>query len=227
MADPVVTHSFQSAKADGVDPTKVQPSHWNADHSIQQEPGLIGRSDPGVGPATVIHPGAGLTLNAGVLDVAPTVTNIPPNRILGNSSSVFQPAVPLAPTDAAYVLQGTANDFRGNSPYSLMGSSTLWNAASIVTLPYAATIQPNFATGINFGVSMGGNMGIANPLNAKQGQSGLILMAPTVGGISIFFDTAYKFPQGAIRTASGGLDVLFYYVYVPEIILCSLVRNYT
>lgn len=31
---PTITHTFQSAKADGPDPTLLQPSHWNASHTI-------------------------------------------------------------------------------------------------------------------------------------------------------------------------------------------------
>src|SRR5882724_7227456 len=34
MADVVVTHKFVSGKADGPDPTLVQPSKWNQDHNF-------------------------------------------------------------------------------------------------------------------------------------------------------------------------------------------------
>jgi hypothetical protein len=31
----VVKHQFESAKGDGEDPTRIQPSHWNADHTVE------------------------------------------------------------------------------------------------------------------------------------------------------------------------------------------------
>lgn len=36
-----VKHGFVSQKSDGADPTQVQPSHWNATHSIQMSSGFI------------------------------------------------------------------------------------------------------------------------------------------------------------------------------------------
>jgi hypothetical protein len=45
-----VKHAFASAKADGADPTDVQPSNWNAAHAMQCASGfLVGRLTAGVG----------------------------------------------------------------------------------------------------------------------------------------------------------------------------------
>ncbi len=45
----VVTHPFVSPRADGADATQVQPSNWNADHTVNiEDPLLIGDS-PGIG----------------------------------------------------------------------------------------------------------------------------------------------------------------------------------
>jgi hypothetical protein len=43
-------HLFQSAKSDGVDPTLVQPSNWNAEHTIVMDSGkILGRVTTGSG----------------------------------------------------------------------------------------------------------------------------------------------------------------------------------
>lgn len=47
-----IKHNFVSAKSDGGDTTQVQPSHWNAVHTITMTaPGLIGKSTAGAGAA--------------------------------------------------------------------------------------------------------------------------------------------------------------------------------
>ncbi len=61
-------HAFQSVRADGDDSTLVQPSNWNAEHSLQMATGrLVGRTSSGTGAAEEISVGSGLTLNAGSL----------------------------------------------------------------------------------------------------------------------------------------------------------------
>lgn len=43
-------HAFQSAKGDGPDPTRVQPSNWNAEHTITMATGkMLGRATVGTG----------------------------------------------------------------------------------------------------------------------------------------------------------------------------------
>jgi len=47
-----ITHPFVSQKSDGTDPTQVQPSNWNASHTIQMGSGfVIGRLTAYNGPA--------------------------------------------------------------------------------------------------------------------------------------------------------------------------------
>lgn len=66
-----VTHPFVSAVADAGDATKVQPSNWNADHTLSMATArLLGRTTAGAGAVEEISVGAGLTLAAGVLNTA-------------------------------------------------------------------------------------------------------------------------------------------------------------
>jgi hypothetical protein len=58
-----VKHGFVSQVADGTNPAKVQPSHWNSDHQVQMEgPGLLGRVS-GTGEVQKITLGANLTFS--------------------------------------------------------------------------------------------------------------------------------------------------------------------
>lgn len=48
-------HTFTSPKTDGADPTQVQPSNWNAEHTITvQAPAIIGRSAAGAGAVSAL-----------------------------------------------------------------------------------------------------------------------------------------------------------------------------
>lgn len=63
-----VTHPFVSAIPDGGDATLVQPSNWNAGHTISQATArLLGRTTAGTGSTEEITVGTGLSLAAGAL----------------------------------------------------------------------------------------------------------------------------------------------------------------
>jgi len=71
-------HAFSSGKADGVDATLVQPSNWNAEHTLQLATNrLLGRTSAGTGPVEEIAvTGTGsavLSTTASIIN--PTVTN--------------------------------------------------------------------------------------------------------------------------------------------------------
>lgn len=69
-------HNFVSAKADGADPTLVQPSNWNAEHDLTIATSrLVGRTTAGTGSVEEISVGSGLSLSAGTL--AATGSNSP------------------------------------------------------------------------------------------------------------------------------------------------------
>ena len=61
-------HAFTSPKTDGTDATLVQPSNWNAEHSLQLATNrLLGRTTAGTGVAEEISVAGNLTLSGGVL----------------------------------------------------------------------------------------------------------------------------------------------------------------
>ncbi|HEY7824295.1 MAG TPA: hypothetical protein VIG24_15745 [Acidimicrobiia bacterium] len=61
-------HSFTSAKSDGPDNTLVQPSSWNAEHTLTQATArILGRTTAGTGATEELSVGANLLLSAGSL----------------------------------------------------------------------------------------------------------------------------------------------------------------
>lgn len=63
-------HAFQSAQSDGPDSSKVQPSNWNAEHTLTCATArMLGRTTAGDGAVEEISVGSGLTLSSGSLGV--------------------------------------------------------------------------------------------------------------------------------------------------------------
>ncbi|HEY9816776.1 MAG TPA: hypothetical protein V6D20_13400, partial [Candidatus Obscuribacterales bacterium] len=72
-----LTHPFVSPKADGPDATLVQPSNWNAEHTLEQATSrILGRTSPSNGPTEELSVSSPLALAAGALtlDAAATRT---------------------------------------------------------------------------------------------------------------------------------------------------------
>jgi hypothetical protein len=63
-------HAFQSASSDGPDATKVQPSNWNAEHTLTcATASLLGRTTAGTGAVEELSAGTGISLSAGTVAV--------------------------------------------------------------------------------------------------------------------------------------------------------------
>ena len=63
-----LVHAFQSAIADGGDTSLVQPSDWNAEHTLEMATSkILGRTTAGTGAVEELSVGTGLTLSAGSL----------------------------------------------------------------------------------------------------------------------------------------------------------------
>lgn len=103
----------------------------------------------------------------------------------------------------------------------------LYTSAAEVALVDGATITPDFNTGINFGVTLGGNRTLANPTNAKSGQSGLIFITQdATGGRTLAFGTNWLFPGGdpVLSTAANAIDVISYFVRPNGTIAASIAK---
>jgi hypothetical protein len=61
-------HQFTSGKLDGTDATLVQPSNWNAQHTLSMATNrLLGRTTASAGAAEEIAVAGALTLSSGTL----------------------------------------------------------------------------------------------------------------------------------------------------------------
>jgi len=111
----------------------------------------------------------------------------------------------------------TGAEFRSNAAgYKTVTPNTVWAAAAVVTVGASVTID--MALGFDF-QSVGGS--IHNPLNAKQGQKGTLLIQTTIAG----WGTSWKFPNGIKPAWSGGNDIVSYSVLSPEYIWCVHLPN--
>ena len=68
-------HNFTSAKSDGADSTMVQPSNWNAEHTLTQATNrLLGRTTASTGATEEISVGSNLSFTSTTLNLASSVS---------------------------------------------------------------------------------------------------------------------------------------------------------
>ncbi|HXH52526.1 MAG TPA: DUF2793 domain-containing protein [Sphingomicrobium sp.] len=103
----------------------------------------------------------------------------------------------------------------------------LFEAAASVALTDGATITPDFGTGINFHVTLGGNRTLANPTNVKAGQSGRIrIVQDGTGGRTLSFGSNWKFAGGtpSLSIAAGAVDVIAFFCHSATEIEATIVK---
>jgi hypothetical protein len=148
---------------------------------------------------------------------------------------------PSAANDAArksYVdaktAAASAGEYIANAiPTKVLTSGAVWTAAlAAANLVDAAVVTPDFNAGLDFIWVLGAaGRTLANPINAKGGQKGLIFLYQGVAGSTITtWGSVWKFPGGTkptLATAGGSFDVLSYVVYPnnPAFIFCAFNGN--
>lgn len=122
---------------------------------------------------------------------------------------------------AAYISNAGATQGYYLTPY------TVWAAADWLTLTDAASVAPDFSTGINFHWSLGAaGRTLANPTNAKNGQSGLIYINAGASGTLTGWGSAWLFAGGVKPTVTpNGADVICYTVRTASVIICSFIKG--
>ena len=110
----------------------------------------------------------------------------------------------------------TTSDIRaGTDTTKYVPPKPLYDAHAFVALTDAATIAVDFATGINFRVTLAGNRTLGAPTNLKDGQSGIIrVKQDATGSRTLAFNTAYKFPGGTVPTLSTAANAVDRFAYV-------------
>ena len=188
-----------------------------------------------------------LILNADPANVLGAATKQYVDGLLGAKAPLASPALtgnPTAPTPAvddndtsiattAYVFNqfATAAQFRGNVASKILTTDQVWAAAATVTLTDAATVTPDFATGLDFFWTIGAaGRTLANPTNTKVGQKGVIyIQQDGTGGRTITtWGSAWKFAGGTkpvLTTAPNTIDVLSYVVFSSSLIVCTFAAD--
>jgi hypothetical protein len=106
---------------------------------------------------------------------------------------------------------------------------SLWGALAEQPLTSAASITIDLSTGFNFGLTLTTNATLANPSNAKPGQSGAIYITQdATGSRTLAYGSAWKWAAGGLPTLSiapGALDVLSYRVRSASVIVAAMVKG--
>ena len=118
----------------------------------------------------------------------------------------------LTGTASTAVVLGINTTSLNNTKLYVSGNS----ASEIVTLTDGATITPDFTTGNNFAVTLGGNRTLANPTGITTGQAGVIYITQDgTGSRTLGFGTHWHFAGGTaptLTTTAAAVDVLAYSV---------------
>jgi NAD(P)-dependent dehydrogenase (short-subunit alcohol dehydrogenase family) len=120
-----------------------------------------------------------------------------------------------------------AEGWEGDDTFKVLTARRLYTLAAEQALTDGATITPDFDTGINFSVTLGGNRTLANPTNAKSGQSGLIFITQDgTGSRTLAYGANWLFPGGdpTLSTAAGSIDVISYFVRANGTIAASIAK---
>jgi len=125
--------------------------------------------------------------------------------------------------------EATASEYRSNTAAKVLSTDKVWAAAAEVALTDGASIAVDLDAGINFNVTLAGNRTLANPTNAKVGQSGYIrVVQDATGSRTLSFGTNYEFAGGAattLSTAANAEDILVYQVVSATRIVVSAIKG--
>jgi hypothetical protein len=161
------------------------------------------------------------------------------DTMTGPLTVVTPPTAPGHAASKAYVdatappPPASAAEYVANSqPAKYLTSGAIWGAAGALPITDGASVQPDCSLGIDFYWLIGGTgRTLQNPLNAKPGQKGIIVIQQDgTGGKSIgTWGNAYKFPNGVkpvLSNAANLVDIISYVVYSPTFIACTFAPGF-
>lgn len=120
----------------------------------------------------------------------------------------------------------TASEFRSDTASKVLPVATVWDAAEYVATAYSGTVTLDLNAGFNFSMTMTGNLTLANPTNAKPGQSGIIALTQDgTGGRTTTFGSNFKFANGTsptFDTTANRVNIVSYTVVSSTFIVVSV-----
>jgi hypothetical protein len=163
------------------------------------------------------------------------VGGISPARAIATSGLATGGGTLAADRTIDVAAAGAADMRAGTSAAKAVTPLGIYDALAPVALTDATTITPDFATGIDFTVTLAGNRTLANPTNAKVGERGTIsIKQDATGSRTLAYGTAWKRENGAptLTTTANATDYLVYEVKtvsggVATLILFNLIKSPT
>lgn len=205
--------------------------------------GLVTRSGAGAYgftglPISVSNGGTGQTSagstaanNIGALATSSNLSD------LGNSSTArnnlglgtFATISSLAYSNIGGSVVASSAEWLNNTGSRILSPNAVWSSASPYGLSDSSTIGIDFASGVNFGVTLAGNRTLAAPSNVKAGQTGAIrVLQDGTGSRTLSYNSVYKWTGGtacSLSTGANKIDYLFYFAYSSSEILLSCVLD--
>lgn len=159
--------------------------------------------------------GTNMALGSFDLDLSPGDTLI---TTWDGTNHVCTVAIPAAYATAAEIRAGTVN--------KAIAVDDLWSAQQEVTITYAASVAPDFATFFDAAITLTGPLTLANGSNLKPGQKGRFrFVQDGSGGHALSLGTDYETTNGAgivLSTAANAQDIIYYDIIASGRVLLSI-----
>ena len=142
-------HNFTSAKSDGADSTMVQPSNWNAEHTLTQATNrLLGRTTASTGATEEISVGSNLSFTSTTLNLASSVS-VTALSITGTDSvniAAGTTAQRVSTTTGAFRFNTSISKFEGynGSAWGSVGGGATGGGADEVFIQNGQTMTTNY-----------------------------------------------------------------------------------
>jgi len=125
--------------------------------------------------------------------------------------------------------EATAAQINSNTAGKWLSTDQAWAAAGVSNLAtVAGTVTLDFNTSSNFDLTLTAAVTLANPTNAKIGQSGFVIIRQdATGSRTLAFGSVWRFSGGTvpgINTGASSATVLFYQVITATSIVASVVK---
>jgi len=154
----------------------------------------------------------------------------------GTAGQILQSNGTSAPSwaSAAYSTATSVQYVANSTSVAALTPAAVWAASAPLTISDAPTITFDLSAGINFIVTatsvVGATRAIANPSNAKPGQTGWIAFtqSPT-GSNAVTFGNQWHFSTGtnaSLSSTANAIDLIYYTVVTNNYVLTTIAKQW-
>ena len=184
-------------------------------------PWTVTLASAGGGTSVALPRNVAITLYSDGTNIA--YSSLPPDGSI-TTDKIADGAVTYVKLNSAAIATGA--NINANTASKVVPVAAIWDSAAYVAVSYAATVTLDLSTGYNFNIgALTGGMALANPTNAKVGQSGLIYTQQDgTGGRTVTYGSSWKFAYGVaptFDTAASRVNILSYSVITSTFIMVS------